>query len=615
MTSGRVLSIRAGHLAATYRSGGTGPARERGRRSVPLRPMSTPLVQPDPRITSLPAAEIRRRFVEFFAERGHTVVPERQPRSGGRPDAAVHELGHGPVQGGRSRAPRRARTRRAVDYQRCPAGRRQAQRLRGGRAVAAPPHLLRDARQLELRRLLQARGDPLGVGVPDEGARHPRRAARGHDVHGRRRRHGDLAGRDRPAARADGGAGATSTRATTRTSGAWPTPARAVRAARSTSTAARSSPRGRTASRTTRENCPRWLEIWNLVFMEFDQRPDGRVPLPFRASTRAWASSASRASSSRSRSNYDTDLFTPIHDADARAARARPGRVRGRALQLPGHRRPLARDHVPDRRRRPAVERGARLRAAPDHPARRPPRPAARAEGAVPGRDRRGRHRHDGRGLSRTCVERAGRRSSRRSRARRRSSRGRSMPARCCSRRRCIPLTDRGARRRPSSRGPARRRAPCSRRRRVPAPRHVRLPDRPDGRAGGRVRRARRPTPGSTRRSPSSATAAAVGHEGRARAARRAGVAVRRDPGADRRHDVPRLRDDDRRGPGRRDPARRHRVRGARPASGEAEIVLDRTPFYAEGGGQIGDRGVLREAGGGSVAVRGRGHAARRSAA
>ena len=37
--------------------------------------MPSPVSEPDPRITALPASEIRRRFVEFFAERGHTVVP------------------------------------------------------------------------------------------------------------------------------------------------------------------------------------------------------------------------------------------------------------------------------------------------------------------------------------------------------------------------------------------------------------------------------------------------------------------------------------------------------------------------------------------------------------
>jgi len=37
------------------------------------------------------------------------------------------------------------------------------------------------------------------------------------------------------------------------------------------------------------------------------------------------------------------------------------------------------------------------------------------------------------------------------------------------------------------------------------------------------------------------------------------------------------------------------------PADAEAEIVLDQTPFYAEGGGQVGDQGVLRSADGAEV--------------
>ena len=46
-----------------------------------------------------------------------------------------------------------------------------------------PPHLLRDARQLQLRRLLQGRRHPLGVGVLHRRARARRRAAVGHGLH------------------------------------------------------------------------------------------------------------------------------------------------------------------------------------------------------------------------------------------------------------------------------------------------------------------------------------------------------------------------------------------------------------------------------------------------
>ena len=37
--------------------------------------MSSPPVTNDPRIKALPSTEIRRRFLEYFEERQHTVVP------------------------------------------------------------------------------------------------------------------------------------------------------------------------------------------------------------------------------------------------------------------------------------------------------------------------------------------------------------------------------------------------------------------------------------------------------------------------------------------------------------------------------------------------------------
>ena len=146
-----------------------------------------------------------------------------------RPDGAVHVAGMVPF---KPVLPRRGGAAvHAGDLgAEVRAGRRQAQRPRRRRPHQPPPHLLRDAGQLQLRRLLQGRGDPVGVGVRHRGAR-PRRDrlwVTVHDTDDEAER--DLARRGRRARRSASSASARTT------SGRWATPARAARARRSSAT-------------------------------------------------------------------------------------------------------------------------------------------------------------------------------------------------------------------------------------------------------------------------------------------------------------------------------------------------------------------------------------------
>jgi len=273
--------------------------------------MPPPVQIPDPRIAALPAAEIRRRFVDFFAERGHAVVPSAGLVPAG--DATLLFTNSGMVQfkdvfiGAETRS-----YTRAVDYQRCL---RVAGKHNDFEEVGRTPrhHTLfemlgnwsfgdyfkRDAIHWAwdfLTRDLGIPGDRLAATTyrDDEAAWNIWRDEIGLPLE-RMARWGDVdAGDDHNFWRmADTGPCG---------------PCSEIHFDRGAQFS-----EGPQCVPDHSETCPRWLEIWNLVFMEFDQRPDGRVPLPFTSVDTGMGLERLASVLQQVPTNYDTDLFTPIH--------------------------------------------------------------------------------------------------------------------------------------------------------------------------------------------------------------------------------------------------------------------------------------------------------------
>src|SRR5262245_17507475 len=281
-----------------------------GPRSLPWRPMATPV--PDSGIPYLPAAEIRRRFVEFFAERGHTIVPSASLVPAGDQTLLFTNSGMVQFKDALTGVEKRDYVR-AVDYQRVL---RVAGKHNDFEEVGRTPrhHTLfemlgnwsfgdyfkREAIHWAwefLTRDLQIPPERLAATVyttddlahsvwQDEIGLPPERLVRWGDFPA-----GDEKNWWRMADVGPCG------------------PCSELHYDRGAHLS-----EGPECIPDHSEHCPRWLEVWNLVFMEFELHPDRSLtPLPAPGVDTGLGLERIASVVQGVTSNYDTDLFAPIH--------------------------------------------------------------------------------------------------------------------------------------------------------------------------------------------------------------------------------------------------------------------------------------------------------------
>ena len=262
-------------------------------------------------------------------------------------DHALHDRRHGAVRAGLSGGAAAAGAARG-DGAALPAGRRREERHRERRPDGTPRHVPRDAGQLQLRRLLQARGDRLGLGV-----RHERDEARPCQSS----TSPCTPATTKPSASGSTRSGSTrrASRVSTKTTfGRWVRPVRAARAPRSFTIPGEAYASGPDDTGPNLGN--RYVEIWNVVFQQYNRGADGTLSeLPKKSIDTGAGLERMLAVANGQASMYETDL---VHRRHRRAAAGRQDVARSAraARAAEHHRRSRARRDVSDQRRHLSVE-------------------------------------------------------------------------------------------------------------------------------------------------------------------------------------------------------------------------------------------------------------------